>query len=87
MNGQTFAPGLPITLYRHTGPVTFEMLISQDHTNIIIGTSRTVQLGADPTNSGDNAYLAFTQASNGNFVLHETTVVSGNTNHGRLMFT
>ena len=76
VNGQTLAPGTPITLDGEDGPVTFRMLTTSSHTFIAIGTSETVPLGGTTSIQSDAA-LAFTQASDGNFVLHGTTLASG----------
>lgn len=74
INGQTLAPGSPITLPGDDGPVTFRMLTLHSRTYIAVGTTKTVPL--DGTTSTANA-LAFTRASNGDFVLHGTTLASG----------
>ena len=80
VDGQTFAPSIPITLTRKDGPVTYRMLTTGTRTYIAVGTSTTVPLGAphsEGLSTGDVAALEFTRASNGDFVLHGTTLVSG----------
>ncbi|KAK5172279.1 uncharacterized protein LTR77_003917 [Saxophila tyrrhenica] len=74
VSGQTLAPSSPITLEDNDGPVTFRMLTASSSTFIAIGTTTTVPL--IPTTS-DADPLAFTKASDGNFVLHGTTLADG----------
>lgn len=81
INGLTFAPGIPLTMTRDGGPVTFEMLTTGTQTYIAVGMSTTIRLdGANQQNrvSTDHlSALAFTRASDGIFVLHGTTLVPG----------
>lgn len=74
VDGQIFAPGQPLTLSKEAGPATYRMLVKGGDTYIAIGTSTTVPFG---TPTDDVAAMKFTRASDGNFVLHGTTLVSG----------
>lgn len=74
VDGQTLTPSSPITLTGNEGPVTFRMLMSSSSTFIAIGSTTTIPL-IDDTSSA--MPLAFTKASNGEFVLHGTTLASG----------
>ncbi len=73
VDGQTLAPGSSIVLNGEAAPLTLAMLTSSSQTYIAIGTMRTITLTA-PTSA---AALAFTQASDGNLVIHGTTLVPG----------
>lgn len=80
VDGQTLAPGLPITLHEEGSPETFRMLTSSSHTYVAIGTSTTIMLADNPATVASDesiATLHFLQALDGNFVLHGTTLVSG----------
>ena len=80
VDGKTLAPSLPITLQGKDGPVTFRMLTLSSSTYIAIDSSQPVPLAGDPetrTSSHVMVALAFTQASDGNFVLNGTTLASG----------
>ena len=80
VNGQTFAPSSPITLSKEGGPVTYRMFISDSMTYVAIGTSTTVALAeGKPTHATSNVYteFEFTRASNGDFVLHGTSLSPG----------
>ncbi len=74
VDGQTLAPSSPITLTGNAGPVTFRMLTSSSRTFVAIGSTTTIPLFEA---SSSAVPLAFTKASDGNFVLHGTTLASG----------
>ena len=74
VGGQTFAPGSPITLGGESSVVTYRMLTSSSQTFIAVGTTTTVPLDDKASSSPISAFI---EASRGNFVLHGTTLQSG----------
>lgn len=74
INGETLAPSSPVTVTGEEGPVTIRMLTSSSRTLVALGTTTTLDTSGK---SSSPSPLAFTRASDGNVVLHGTTLASG----------